>query len=176
MLLNCKNFPMPFLLRMIRRTQRAHERDHLLHFLIRKLRLHRHSGIAERRAALPDDRKDMTIRKLIHIRAVRVIAGLRIQRNGSRAIAFTARAMTRAARFDVRRFTQRDILCPHVELKIRRIGTGIIAHGRLILIQFTAGTSARRKREDHAKHGNRTNPIFHGAINAFQVNLISISI
>ncbi len=177
MLSSYKTFPVPLLLLMIRGTKRAHERNHLFNFIIRKLRLHRHSRITKRRATLLDDGKNMTVRELIHIRAVRMIARLRVERGRSRAIPFATRTVARATGFDVGRFTQRDILRTHIELKIRRIRACwfcSIARGWLIVIELPAGTSAGRNSENESKYKKGKEPMFHDLLNMFNPKLISI--
>jgi hypothetical protein len=166
---------------MIGRAKRAYKRDDILNVIVGKLRLRGHSGVTEWRTAHFDNRKNMAVREFIHVRVVCVIARLRVQRSSGRAIAFAARAVARAARFEVRRFALRNALGAHIDLKIRRIGTGGIrgsARGGLILVEFPAGTSAgrkrnARKRDERYKSKKSKDPIFHVRYNMFSAKLIS---
>lgn len=134
---------------MIIRTERANECDHILHLLVRQLRLRRHSGVSELGTALFDDRVDMQIRKLIHVSAVRMISWLRIHSNGGRPIAFAGCAMAGRAGFDVLGFAGSNMIGTHIDREIRGRRA---ATGNGCFIKLPAHLPTRRKRKEQCNH------------------------
>ena len=135
---------------MIRRTQGTNVGHDIADRAIGKLRLRGHSRISEGRAALLDDGKNMSVRELVHVRSIGMIARLGIQSGSSRTIAFATGAVTWATRFEISRFAARNRSWGHIDSEVRSVsrrGCRTAGNRGLVFVQFIAGTAAGNNRK-----------------------------